>query len=140
VDIPREPTKYVNGSSWAFGQERERVMTGRTDARVSVIVCDPDHFTGFVTPSRPWLSAERLSVSPVFETAPQNGKLLLCRRPQYGRLPNFAPPSFAELPTSMELTTSDDANQLLRLCCDGILVLLPRNFGLASTTLAGCTD
>lgn len=137
VDVPGLPEKYLQTANWAFGSDKERVLAARKDPEISVIVRDKTQFAGLIPPQRPWLNAGQLSVSPVFESSPQNGGLQLRRREVFAQLsPNFAPAGFAGFPQAMELPRTQDPQVLLQHYCAGTLALLPGSFDAGSRKLS----
>ncbi|MGH8529169.1 MAG: class I SAM-dependent methyltransferase [Nevskiales bacterium] len=137
VDVPGLPEKYLHSANWAFGGEREPVLAARKDPEISIMVRDKTQFAGFIQPQRPWLNAQQLCVSPVFESSRQNGSLQLRRRGVFAQLsPNFAPAGFAGFPQAVELQATQDPQVLLKHYCAGTVALLPGSFDASSRKLS----
>jgi hypothetical protein len=139
VDLPRPTAAYVNDNGWAFGPAADARLANRKKLELSALVVTPGSFKGFVTPDRRRaMSADRLSVSPVFDAAVAGPELVLRRRPQLAHLDAELGSDFTPFPESITLPTSrlTDAAYLLEQFCAGTLALLPAQFDRDSSLLA----
>lgn len=132
LDIAGLPDKYLTGPTWILDAQQAAAMADRSDPLISFIVFDRERFAGFVEPRRPWLTAEHLSISPVYAFRADNDHLHLQRHPGFSapRL-DFVPRAFAGYPDQITLRASQlvaDPRTLTDAYVRGYLALLPGDF------------
>ncbi len=139
VDLPQPTAAYVDDNGWAFGPDAEARLASRTKLELSALVVNRSAFKGFVTPDRRVaMTADQLSVSPVFDAATQGARLRLTRRRQLAHLDAELGDAFTPFAESAELPVDRvrDASFLLEEFCAGTLALLPPNFDRRSARLS----
>lgn len=144
VDVAGMPAKYLNGPTWLFGSMRDEALARRNGADMSVLVTTRGRFRGFTKPHRPWVTADRLAITPVYSVSDQGKRIYGVRRPRFSTLKRFyfVPVDFPGFPEALEIDLADVNNPawLLDQYCHGLLTLLPAAFSRDTPTLAQRRD
>ena len=131
IDIPAMPDAYYGEPRWISGAARQAALAQAQDTEISALITHPGKFRGFTRTSRPWLRAEHLAISPVFETAREGSGIRLNLRGQFAHPPiDFAAKSFGGYPktTVLDPAKASDQAWVEQQFNNGILALLPRHF------------
>lgn len=139
VDLARPAAIYVDDHGWEFDERRVNdLLAAGASHELSALIIDEAAFPGFV--SRPLvLSADALSVSPIFEAAAVGDTLRLERRPQLANVDAEGAPALqTPFPEQLELAAASlrDPAGLHDQFVRSHLVLLPDNFDAATPRLA----
>ena len=121
----------IDAAAWSFGADRAKTLAQRTDHQISVLIQGRAHPVKFSIPVRPWLTADHLSVTPVYAVEKRGTELKLQRLRQFAQLiPAYAASAFAGYPETgtIQLELRSNANWLLDQFRSGTLALLPQEF------------
>ena len=138
IDVPAPSEQYYDQPRWVSGDARLPEIAKDKDPQISTLITNPKHFKGFTKPSRPWLNAESLAVSPVYDSSREAGGIRLNRRAHFDSYTvEFAAKAFPGFPKTALLDTSkaNDTAWLKEQFDAGLLVILPKQFDDAAQRL-----
>lgn len=138
IDVPATSDQYYDKPRWVSGDARLPEIAKGDDPQISTLITNPKHFKGFTPPSRPWLNADHLAISPAFDSEREAGGIRLKRRRHFDQYEiKFAAQSFPGYPKTALLETSkiNDAAWLQQQFDLGFLAILPKQFDDAAPRL-----
>ncbi len=138
IDVPATSDQYYDKPRWVSGDARLPEIAKNNDPQISTLITNPKHFKGFTTPSRPWLNADHLAVSPVYDSAREAGGIRLQRRARFDQYTvEFAAQTFPGFPKDalLDPAKANDPAWLKQQFDAGLLAILPKQFDDAAQRL-----